>query len=105
MQGKICLQLFIAGETSRSQAAMANLRAITSKLSSEDYEITIIDVLDTPEIAEDCKIIATPTLIRVKPEPERRIIGDLREKELVWRSLGFDAESVVSVEVKKDEKE
>ncbi len=103
MQGKICLHLFITGETSRSEEAMVNLRAITSGLSREDYELKVIDVLDEPELAERWKIIATPTLIRVKPQPERRIIGDLREKELVWRSLGLDAENLYLEEVDNHE--
>lgn len=103
MQGKICLHLFITGETSRSENAMVNLRAMTSGLSKEDYELRVTDVLDEPELAERWKIIATPTLVRVKPQPERRIIGDLRDMELVWRSLGLDLENLFVGEVDENE--
>jgi circadian clock protein KaiB len=48
----------------------------------------VIDVLKQPQLAEDDKILATPTLIKILPPPVARIIGDLSNKEKVL--LGLD---------------
>jgi circadian clock protein KaiB len=50
--------------------------------------LIIIDVLENPQLAEDEKILATPTLVKELPPPIRRIIGDLSDKEKVL--LGMD---------------
>ena len=41
-----------------------------------------------PELAENEKILATPTLVRVLPPPLRKVIGDLSNREKVL--LGLD---------------
>ena len=48
----------------------------------------VIDVLERPQLAEDEKILATPTLIKVLPPPLKRVIGDLSDTEKVL--LGLD---------------
>ena len=53
------------------------------------YSLKIVDVLEDPGIAEDVRILATPTLVRVQPSPERRLIGDLSDTELVLKGLGI----------------
>jgi len=85
---KHLLRLYITGHTSRSEIAIANLRHICAEELRDEYEIKIIDVLENPQLAEDEKIMATPTLIKDLPAPIRRIIGDLSDKEKVL--LGLD---------------
>ncbi len=82
------LKLFITGHTPRSEQAIANLRAICENELGGQYELVIIDVLERPQLAEDEKILATPTLIKQLPPPLRRIIGDLSDKDKVL--LGLD---------------
>ena len=53
------------------------------------YELEIIDVLEHPQVAEDERILATPTLIKQLPPPLRRVIGDLSDTEKVL--LGLEA--------------
>jgi circadian clock protein KaiB len=48
-------------------------------------------VLEFPELAEDEKILATPTLIKSLPLPLRRVIGDLSNTEKVL--LGLEVHS------------
>jgi circadian clock protein KaiB len=45
-------------------------------------------VLEHPQLAEDEKVLATPTLIKSLPPPLRRVIGDLSDTEKVL--LGLD---------------
>lgn len=51
------------------------------------YDLEIIDVLEFPDLAEDERILATPTLIKSLPLPLRRVIGDLSDKEKVLLGL------------------
>lgn len=68
--------------------AIANLRRICEQDLKGRYELEIIDVLEFPHIAEDEKILATPTLIKELPLPLRRMIGDLSDRDKVL--LGLD---------------
>ena len=56
------------------------------------YALKVIDVLKNPQLAEEDKILATPTLSKILPPPVRRIIGDLsaRERELIGLDLLYD---------------
>ncbi len=85
---KSYLKLYITGQTPRSQLAIQTLHQICRDRFKEEYEIEIIDVLEHPQLAEEEKIFATPTVIKALPPPIRRVIGDLSEKEKVL--LGLD---------------
>ena len=88
---KYMLKLYVTGRTPRSEQAISNLRRICDEDLEGHYELTIIDVLERPQLAEDEKILATPLLIKELPPPLRRIIGDLSKKESVL--LGLDLRS------------
>lgn len=85
---KYVLKLYVTGETPNSVKAIENLKHILKEDIKEKYELQIIDVQKNPQLAEEEKILATPTLSRVLPLPIRRIIGDLSNKEKVL--LGLD---------------
>lgn len=82
------LKLYITGKTPRSLRAIANLEAICRDELQGKYALQVIDVLESPQLAEDDMILATPTLIKKLPPPIQRIIGDLSDKEKVL--LGLD---------------
>ena len=86
-RNKYLLKLFITGQTIRSGRAIANLRQIIEKELGTEYELIIIDVLEQPQVAENEKILATPTLIKEFPPPVRRIIGDLSDTKRVLVGL------------------
>ena len=85
---KYVLKLYVTGQTPNSVRAIENLKDILNKDLKGMYELKIIDVQKNPQLAEDEKILATPTLSRVLPLPIRRIIGDLSQKDKVL--LGLD---------------
>lgn len=85
---KYRLMLYVMGQTQRSQTAIANLQRICENELQNEYEMVVIDVLEQPQLAEDQKILATPTLIKELPPPIRRIIGDLSDTGRVL--LGLD---------------
>lgn len=85
---RVSLKLYVTGNTPRAERAISNLRRICEEDLGGQYEMAIIDVLERPQLAEDEKILATPTLIKHLPPPLRRIIGDLSDHEKVL--LGLD---------------
>src|SRR4051794_16065523 len=89
---KYLLKLYVTGQTPRSQRAVANLRRICEEELEGEYELIVIDVLERPQLAEDEKILATPTVVKELPTPIRRIIGDLSDTERVL--LGLDLRTV-----------
>ena len=82
------LKLYITGRTPRSERAIETLKEICNQDADQDLELINIDVLENPQLAEDEKILATPTVVKELPPPMRRIIGDLTDSEKVL--LGLD---------------
>jgi len=89
---KFALKLYITGQTAKSKRAIANLQRICDEELDGQYTLLVIDILERPQLAENEKILATPTLIREVPQPLRRIIGDLTNTEKVL--MGLDIESI-----------
>ena len=85
---KYQLKLYITGKTARSEEAVSNLKNLCKSKFNDEYELLIIDVLDSPDLAEQDHVLATPTLIKILPLPVRRIIGDLSDTQKVL--LGLD---------------
>jgi len=82
------LKLYVTGQTPNSLRAIKNLQKLCDSALSEDFELIVIDILKEPQLAEDDKIIATPTLVKMLPPPIRKVIGDLSNQEQVL--LGLD---------------
>jgi circadian clock protein KaiB len=81
------LRLFITGSTPRSTRAIDNLRRICVDNLDGRYELEVIDVYEHPETTREFQIVATPTLVKVLPEPLRKIIGDLSNELKVLAGL------------------
>jgi circadian clock protein KaiB len=83
------LRLFVSGASTRSQRAISNIRAICDAHLRGRFELEIVDVYLDPDSTRDFQIVATPTLVRVRPAPVRRVIGDLSDHARVMNSLGI----------------
>ena len=86
------LKLYVAGNTPNSVIALKTLKTILENEFKGVYALKVIDVLKNPQLAEEDKILATPTLAKILPPPVRKIIGDLsdREKVLIGLDLLYD---------------
>jgi len=84
------LRLYVAGQTPKSIAAIANLRNLCERHLPGRYSIDIVDLMQNPSLAQRDQIVAIPTLIRKLPEPVKRIIGDLSNTERVLVGLDID---------------
>lgn len=81
--------LFVAGASPVSNRAISNFKRIAEIHLKNRFELTVIDVLKQSEMATKYQIVAVPTLVRVHPNPQRKIVGDLRETETLLQKLGL----------------
>ncbi len=89
MAERYLLKLYITGNTPRSRRAIANLQRFCEEELQGNGEVTVIDVLEQPQLAEDEHILVTPTLIKEFPLPMQRIIGDLSDSQTVLFGLSI----------------
>ena len=75
------LRLYIAGQTAKSLAALANIKRICEEHLEGRYRIEVIDLLERPQLARGDQILALPTLVRRLPQQIRKLIGDLSDTE------------------------
>ena len=83
------LRLYITGATPNSLRAVANIKKLCEQYLRGRYSLEIIDVYQQADIAEKEQLIALPLLIKKRPLPERRLIGDLSEFDKVVKGLGL----------------
>lgn len=93
--GNYNLRLYVAGQTPKSLAAVANLKRICEDHLAGRYTIEVVDLLVTPQLAAGDQIVALPTLVRRLPPPLKRIIGNLSDTERVLVGLDIRAKGAV----------
>lgn len=79
------LKLFVTGRNRLADRAQRNLRRVRDAVP--DLDVTVVDILESPEEAEQERIVATPLLIRVSPPPQKRLFGDLSDVRVVLSEL------------------
>jgi circadian clock protein KaiB len=84
------LRLFTTGSTPRSTRAIQNLRDICEALLKGRYTLEVIDIYQEPGRASEADIIAAPTLIKDEPQPPRRLVGDLSDRDKVISGLSIE---------------
>ena len=86
------LRLYIASPSPRCLLAIANLKSLCEQYLPGQYRLTVVDLMKEPERAQKEQIVATPAVVRVSPEPQRMLIGSLRDTDYVLRALDLDRE-------------
>lgn len=87
------LRLYVTGQTPRSTRAVENLKRICEEYLEGRYDLEVIDLYQQPELARTQEIVVAPTLIKTLPEPVRRILGDLSDKERVLAGLDLQKQA------------
>ena len=85
------LRLYVAGATVRSNRAIRVMKQICEQHLANRCDFEVVDVYQHPELARTDQVIAVPTLVRSKPLPVRRMIGDLSDWQKVMRLLDLDS--------------
>jgi circadian clock protein KaiB len=83
------LRLYVTGATARSARAIANIKTLCERLVPGAYRLEVVDIYQQPELARDAQLVAAPTLLKSRPPPERRLVGDLSDVEGVIAGLGL----------------
>lgn len=81
------LRLFVCGHTAATERTLKRLHQLLQQGSASPYTLKVIDVFTHPEQTEADRVSATPTLLKVSPEPFRRIVGELDNADAVLRLL------------------
>jgi circadian clock protein KaiB len=81
------LWLFVAGDEPNSRQARENLARLCERCLQGRCEIIIYDVLKDFQPALDNRVLVTPTLIRVSPQPRVTILGNLSDTAKVVAAL------------------
>jgi len=81
------LRLFVSGILQNSVRAVKNINQICEQYLKGNYKLEIIDINQQPDLAVSEQIIVIPVMIIKRPLPERRIIGDLSDVEMVLEIL------------------
>ncbi|MDZ7792160.1 MAG: circadian clock KaiB family protein [Spirochaetia bacterium] len=87
---RLRIVLYIMGNTPNSRKAAKNLRKVCEHI--QEYDLEVVDIQEAPERIKQDQVIAVPTLIKVHPEPQRRVVGDLSDGVKVRAALGLDDE-------------
>lgn len=87
-EGTYVLRLYVAGITTKSEAAIRSVTEICKTHLDGRYELEVIDIYQQPSKAKGEQIVAAPTLIKQLPHPLRRLIGNMANKDKVL--IGLD---------------
>jgi circadian clock protein KaiB len=83
---RLLLVLYVAQPAANSVRAVENLRAYLER-TDQEADLEIIDVLQNPDRASSDRVVVTPTLIRLRPAPVVRLIGDLQDEDMLSKIL------------------
>jgi len=92
MKSKIKLILYIIGQSARAQRAINQLEEIMDNNFKGEYTLEVVDLLERPQLAEEEKIMAAPTVVKKLPQPIRKIVGDLSDEQQVLVGLDLASE-------------
>jgi circadian clock protein KaiB len=91
--GQYELTLFVSGASALSVRAVADARHLCELHLPGRYSLSVIDVHEDPAALTSGRIIAAPTLVKNRPLPVRRLVGDLSQPEKVLLALNIPARS------------
>ncbi|MHB2154810.1 circadian clock KaiB family protein [Calditrichota bacterium GD2] len=80
---KIILKVFINSSSAEQRAMVQNLGEILKQEYEDNFHLTVYDIQQDKKEARHYGILAIPTIVRIKPQPERRFIGDVSSREEV----------------------
>ena len=83
------LRIYLAGKSKRDEKNVGELREILEYKLKNQYSLQVIDVLDSRELAIQDNVLATPVLIKLEPQPVRKLLGDFGDYEKLMLLLGM----------------
>ncbi|MDQ1396428.1 MAG: circadian clock protein KaiB [Acidimicrobiaceae bacterium] len=81
------LTLFVSGASELSARAIANAQEVCDIHLPAGYHLSVVDVYGDPAALARGRILAVPALVRNRPLPVRRVVGDLSHIDKVVLAL------------------
>lgn len=81
------LRLFISRDNIDLKKTLSSIHQVLEHGLNKPYTLKIIDIKKNPEQAERDRIFATPALVRVFPEPVKKIVGELHDLKRVLKII------------------
>ena len=97
VQASHAFRLYVSAVTPVSSRALVNARRFFDDRLPGQYSLEIVNIADNVEMARQDQVIASPTLIRLSPLPQRRFIGDLSDAERLTAMLQSDPTALQAV--------
>jgi circadian clock protein KaiB len=88
--GRVLLRMYVARDSAPSAQARRQLAALRQRLGGERWDVEVVDVFERPALAEADRVLATPVLIRLLPEPRLSVIGDFSDSHAVAVALDLE---------------
>jgi len=85
------LTLFVSGASELSARAIANARQLCDLHLRAGYHLAVVDVHGDTATLVGRSVVAVPTLVRNRPQPERKVAGDLSDTAKVLLALDITA--------------
>lgn len=83
------LTLIVSGASALSARAIANARRLCDTHLEGRYHLSVVDLHEEPASAAGEHVLAAPTLVKNRPLPVRKFVGDLSHTDRVLLALGL----------------
>ncbi|HEY8151295.1 MAG TPA: circadian clock KaiB family protein [Vicinamibacteria bacterium] len=80
---RVQLVLYVTKPWPSSQRAIRNLETALAGLAAGEVGLEVCDLAREPERADHDRVIFSPTLVRVRPEPRMWVVGDLTDRAVL----------------------
>lgn len=81
--------LFVTGDSGHTQRIVDAVNLVLEEKAAGLYELRLVYVMLEPGLAKNVGVIATPTLVKMKPLPMVKIFGRLYDVEKIRTQLSF----------------
>lgn len=86
------LTLYVNGASDLSARAIANARRLCDDGGpGGPYRLLLLDVAENIGSLRASQVLAIPTLVKTKPLPVRKVVGDLSHRDRVLLVLGLES--------------
>ena len=87
------LSLYVVSSAPNSKEACLNLKTLLEEYLPRQYELEIVDIIESPLKAIKDGVNVAPTLIKWDPPPVCRLVGALKERAVLLDCLGLKEKS------------
>lgn len=83
------LTLIVSGASDLSARAIANATLLCETHMAGRYHLSVVDLNEAPASMLSGQVLAAPTLVKTRPLPVQKFVGDLSRTERVVAALGL----------------